>query len=61
MTTQTAIHTQGLTKHYGTVEALIDLDLDGAVVLGQALGVDGGLSGHASPLPGCSGDGFWGS
>ena len=28
MTTQPAIHTQGLTKHYGDVEALIDLNLD---------------------------------
>jgi len=28
MTSQTAIHTQGLTKHYGDVEALIDLNLD---------------------------------
>ena len=36
MTTQTAIRTQGLTKHYGTVEALIDLDLD--VVPGEVFG-----------------------
>jgi len=28
MTSQRAIHTQGLTKHYGDVEALIDLNLD---------------------------------
>ena len=36
MTTQTAIRTQGLTKHYGTVEALIDLDLD--VLPGEVFG-----------------------
>jgi ABC-2 type transport system ATP-binding protein len=28
MTDQTAIHTEGLTKHYGDVKALVDLDLD---------------------------------
>jgi len=28
MTTDTAIHTEKLTKHYGDVEALVDLDLD---------------------------------
>ena len=28
MTDQIAIHTEGLTKHYGDVEALVDLDLD---------------------------------
>jgi ABC-2 type transport system ATP-binding protein len=28
MTDQTAIHTEGLTKHYGDVEALVDLDVD---------------------------------
>ena len=28
MTTDTAIHTEGLTKHYGDLEALVDLDLD---------------------------------
>ena len=28
MSTQSAIHTEGLTKHYGKVEALNDLDLD---------------------------------
>ena len=28
MTTETAIHTERLTKHYGDVEALVDLDLD---------------------------------
>ena len=28
MTDQIAIHTEGLTKHYGEVEALVDLDLD---------------------------------
>jgi ABC-2 type transport system ATP-binding protein len=28
MTDQIAIHTDGLTKHYGDVEALVDLDLD---------------------------------
>ncbi|NNC76174.1 MAG: ABC transporter ATP-binding protein [Acidimicrobiia bacterium] len=27
MTDETAIHTEGLTKHYGEVEALVDLDL----------------------------------
>ena len=27
MTDQTAIHTEGLTKHYGDVKALVDLDL----------------------------------
>lgn len=26
--TESAIHTEGLTKHYGAVEALVDLDLD---------------------------------
>ena len=36
MTSQPAIRTQGLTKHYGTVEALIDLDLD--VVPGEVFG-----------------------
>jgi ABC-2 type transport system ATP-binding protein len=28
MTDQIAIHTEGLTKHYGDVQALVDLDLD---------------------------------
>jgi len=28
MTPDTTIHTEGLTKHYGSVEALVDLDLD---------------------------------
>ena len=28
MTDTVAIHTQGLTKHYGKVEALVDLNLD---------------------------------
>lgn len=28
MTEQIAIHTEGLTKHYGEVQALVDLDLD---------------------------------
>jgi len=28
MTEQIAIHTEGLTKHYGDVQALVDLDLD---------------------------------
>ena len=28
MTNQIAIHTEGLTKHYGDVKALVDLDLD---------------------------------
>ncbi len=28
MTNETAIHTEGLTKHYGDVRALVDLDLD---------------------------------
>ena len=28
MTHQVAIHTEGLTKHYGDVQALVDLDLD---------------------------------
>ncbi|NNC92497.1 MAG: ATP-binding cassette domain-containing protein, partial [Acidimicrobiia bacterium] len=28
MTEQIAIHTDGLTKHYGDVEALVDLDLE---------------------------------
>lgn len=28
MTDQTAIHAEGLTKHYGDVQALVDLDLD---------------------------------
>ena len=36
MTSQTAIHTQGLTKHYGDVAALVDLDLD--VRLGEVFG-----------------------
>jgi ABC-2 type transport system ATP-binding protein len=28
MTEQSVIHTENLTKHYGDVKALIDLDLD---------------------------------
>ena len=28
MTDQIAIHTEGLTKHYGDLEALVDLDLE---------------------------------
>ncbi len=36
MTTQIAIHTDGLTKHYGSVEALVDLDLD--VFAGEVFG-----------------------
>ena len=36
MTTQPAIQTQGLTKHYGDVEALIDLTLD--VLPGEVFG-----------------------
>jgi len=36
MTDQTAIHTAGLTKHYGKVEALVDLDLD--IVPGEIFG-----------------------
>jgi len=28
MTEQITVHTEGLTKHYGSVEALVDLDLD---------------------------------
>ncbi|MDP6666866.1 MAG: ABC transporter ATP-binding protein [Dehalococcoidia bacterium] len=28
MTTESSIHTEGLTKHYGDVQALVDLDLD---------------------------------
>jgi ABC-2 type transport system ATP-binding protein len=34
--TDSAIHTEGLTKHYGSVEALIDLDLD--VLPGEVFG-----------------------
>ena len=36
MTDNVAIHTQGLTKHYGKVEALVDLDLD--IVPGEIFG-----------------------
>lgn len=36
LTTETAIHTQGLTKHFGEVQALIDLDLD--VSTGEVFG-----------------------
>jgi ABC-2 type transport system ATP-binding protein len=36
MTSRTAIHTQGLTKHYGDVAALVDLNLD--VRLGEVFG-----------------------
>ncbi len=36
MSTDTAIHTEGLTKHYGDVAALVDLDLD--VRAGEVLG-----------------------
>jgi ABC-2 type transport system ATP-binding protein len=36
MTDQIAIHTEGLTKHYGDVEALVDLDLD--VRVGEVFG-----------------------
>lgn len=36
MTDQSAIHTEGLTKHYGDVAALVDLDLD--VVEGEVFG-----------------------
>jgi ABC-2 type transport system ATP-binding protein len=36
MTDKTAIHTEGLTKHYGKVEALVDLDLD--IVPGEIFG-----------------------
>ncbi|MGB9358866.1 MAG: ABC transporter ATP-binding protein [Acidimicrobiia bacterium] len=36
MTDNVAIHTQGLTKHYGKVEALVDLDLD--IISGEIFG-----------------------
>jgi ABC-2 type transport system ATP-binding protein len=36
MTDQIAIHTEGLTKHYGDVRALVDLDLD--VLEGEVFG-----------------------
>jgi ABC-2 type transport system ATP-binding protein len=36
MTDHTAIHTEGLTKHYGDVRALVDLDLD--VAAGEVFG-----------------------
>jgi ABC-2 type transport system ATP-binding protein len=36
MTDQPAIHTEGLSKHYGEVRALVDLDLD--VVTGEVFG-----------------------
>ena len=36
MTSQIAIHTEGLTKHYGDVHALVDLDLD--VAAGEVFG-----------------------
>ncbi len=36
MTDQIAIHTEGLTKHYGDVQALVDLDLD--VLKGEVFG-----------------------
>ena len=36
MTDKTAIHTEGLTKHYGKVEALVDLDL--SIVPGEIFG-----------------------
>ena len=36
MTDQIAIHTEGLTKHYGDVHALVDLDLD--VTAGEVFG-----------------------
>ena len=36
MTDNVAIHTQGLTKHYGKVEALVDLDLD--ILTGEIFG-----------------------
>jgi ABC-2 type transport system ATP-binding protein len=36
MTSQTAIHAEGLTKHYGDVAALVDLNLD--VRLGEVFG-----------------------
>ena len=36
MTDHTAIHTEGLTKHYGDVRALVDLDLD--VTAGEVFG-----------------------
>ncbi len=36
MTDQIAIHTEGLTKHYGDVHALVDLDLD--VAAGEVFG-----------------------
>ncbi|MDJ0664938.1 MAG: ABC transporter ATP-binding protein [Acidimicrobiia bacterium] len=36
MTDQIAIHTQGLTKHYGDVKALVDLDLD--IIKGEVFG-----------------------
>ena len=36
MTDQIAIHTEDLTKHYGDVEALVDLDLD--VRVGEVFG-----------------------
>jgi ABC-2 type transport system ATP-binding protein len=36
MTDETAIHTEGLTKHYGDVRALVDLDLD--VASGEVFG-----------------------
>lgn len=36
MTDQIAIHTEGLTKHYGDVKALVDLDLD--IAQGEVFG-----------------------
>ena len=36
MTDQIAIHTEGLTKHYGDVHALVDLNLD--VQVGEIFG-----------------------
>ena len=36
MTSEIAIHTEGLTKHYGDVKALVDLDLD--VFRGEVFG-----------------------
>ncbi|MDX2344920.1 MAG: ABC transporter ATP-binding protein, partial [Acidimicrobiia bacterium] len=36
MTNHIAIHTQGLTKHYGDFPALVDLDLD--VEVGEIFG-----------------------
>jgi len=36
MTDQIAIHTEGLTKHYGDVQALVDLDLD--IASGEVFG-----------------------